>query len=67
MNYARSCGRFSFQPKRLREIIGRCCISGQYIDSDDLQTLSLSDPWLFENGLMEYLKSLAHDYENGKL
>ncbi len=33
----------------------------------NMQTLSLSDPWLFQNGLMDYLKSLAHDYENGKL
>lgn len=38
-----------------------------HLDSDDLQTLSLSDPWLFQNGLMDYLKSLAKDFESGRL
>ncbi|WP_347332983.1 hypothetical protein [Marinimicrobium locisalis] len=38
-----------------------------HMSSDDLQTLSLSDPWLFENGLMDYLKQLAEDYEQGRL
>lgn len=38
-----------------------------HLDSDDLQTLSLSDPWLFQNGLMDYLKILANDFEQGKL
>ena len=38
-----------------------------HLDSDDLQTLSLSDPWLFQNGLMDYLKSLANSYEKGDL
>ena len=33
----------------------------------NLQTLSLSDPWLFNNGLMDYLKKLANDFENNKL
>lgn len=38
-----------------------------HLDSDDLQTLSLSDPWLFQNGLMDYLKILANDFDQGKL
>lgn len=38
-----------------------------HMDSDDLQTLSLSDPWLFQNGLMDYLKSLAESLEKGRL
>ena len=38
-----------------------------HLASDDLQTLSLSDPWLFKNGLMDYLKTLADDYEQGRL
>ena len=38
-----------------------------HMDADDLQTLSLSDPWLFQNGLMDYLKSLADDFEKGRL
>jgi len=38
-----------------------------HMDSDDVQTLSLSDPWLFQNGLMDYLKSLADAFEQGKL
>lgn len=38
-----------------------------HMDSDDSQTLSLSDPWLFENGLMDYLKLLANKYEIGQL
>ncbi|MDZ7924258.1 MAG: hypothetical protein U5M23_09370 [Marinagarivorans sp.] len=38
-----------------------------HMSSDDMQTLSLSDPWLFKNGLMDYLKSLADDFEKGRL
>jgi hypothetical protein len=38
-----------------------------HFDSDDLQTLSLSDPWLFQNGLMDFLKELADKYEQGTL
>lgn len=38
-----------------------------HMSSDDMQTLSLSDPWLFNNGLMNYLKSMADDFEKGKL
>lgn len=38
-----------------------------HMSSEDLQTLSLSDPWLFNNGLMDYLKQLADDYEQGRL
>lgn len=33
----------------------------------NLQTQSFSDPWLFQHGLMDYLKSLADAYEQGKL
>ena len=38
-----------------------------HMASWDLQTLALSDPWLFQHGLMDYLKSLADAYEQGKL
>lgn len=38
-----------------------------HMDSDDLQTLALSDPWLFQNGLMDFLKELADKYEQGAL
>ncbi|QEY16748.1 hypothetical protein D0C16_12675 [Cellvibrio sp. KY-GH-1] len=38
-----------------------------HFDSDDLQTLALSDPWLFQNGLMDFLKELANKYEQGTL
>ena len=27
------------------------------------QTISVSDPWLFENGLMDFLKEIADKYE----
>lgn len=37
-----------------------------HLSPRNLQTLSLSDPWLFKNGLMDYLKSLADDYEQGR-
>lgn len=33
----------------------------------NFQCLQLSDPWLFNNGLMDYLKQLAEDYEQGRL
>ena len=33
----------------------------------NMQTVSLSDPWLFQNGLMDYLKSLADNFEQGRL
>lgn len=38
-----------------------------HLSSDDPQTVSLSDPWLFDNGLMDFLKQLADDYEQGRL
>lgn len=38
-----------------------------YIDSSDMQTLALSDPWLFKNGLMDFLKEVATKYESGEL
>lgn len=31
------------------------------------QTLALSDPWLFKNGLMDFLKDIANRYEQGNL
>lgn len=31
------------------------------------QRLTLPDDWLFEGGLMDYLKELADNYENGQL
>lgn len=34
-----------------------------YISSTSLQTLALSDPWLFQNGLMDFLKEIATQYE----
>lgn len=33
----------------------------------DLQELNLSDRWLFDGGLMDYLKELADQYEQGTL
>lgn len=33
----------------------------------NLQSVSLSDPWLFKNGLIDYLKQLANEYEKGQL
>lgn len=38
-----------------------------HMSARNMQTLSLSDPWLFQNGLMDYLKSLADAFEQGKL
>lgn len=38
-----------------------------HMDPDDPQEMSFSDPWLFQHGLMDYLKSLADAYEQGKL
>lgn len=38
-----------------------------HILSSSPQTFSASDPWLFKNGLMDYLKSLADAYEQGSL
>lgn len=38
-----------------------------YIISSACQKLDLPDPWLFEKGLMDYLKELADLYEQGKL
>ncbi|MGM8227529.1 hypothetical protein ACSV5M_13155 [Cellvibrio sp. ARAG 10.3] len=38
-----------------------------YISSRSLQTLALSDPWLFRDGLMGFLKEIASQYEAGRL
>lgn len=38
-----------------------------HLAARNMQTLSFSDPWLFQNGLMDYLKSLADAVEQGKL
>lgn len=38
-----------------------------YISSTSLQTFTISDPWLFQNGLMDFLKEIADQYETGKL
>ena len=38
-----------------------------HMASWSLQEISFSDPWLFQNGLMDYLKSLADAFEQGKL
>lgn len=38
-----------------------------HMASWSLQELSFSDPWLFQNGLMDYLKELADKYEQGAL
>lgn len=38
-----------------------------HLSSDDPQRVAFSDPWLFDNGLMDYLKQLADDYEQGRL
>lgn len=38
-----------------------------YYGGPDLQELNLSDRWLFEGGLMDYLKKLADKYEQGTL
>lgn len=37
------------------------------IDGTDPQRFSISDKWLFEDGLMDYLKELADKYEQGTL
>ena len=38
-----------------------------HISSISLQTLALSDPWLFKRGLMDFLKEIANKYEAGQL
>lgn len=38
-----------------------------HILDEDHQTLSLSDPWLFNRGLMDFLKEIADKYEQGTL
>lgn len=38
-----------------------------YISSTSLQTLELSDPWLFQGGLMDFLNEIAIKYESGQL
>ena len=38
-----------------------------YISSTSLQTLALSDPWLFHGGLMDFLQEIADQYESGQL
>lgn len=38
-----------------------------HLAARNMQTLSFSDPWLFQNGLIDYLKSLADAVEQGKL
>lgn len=38
-----------------------------HISSISLQTLALSDPWLFKRGLMDFLKEVATKYESGEL
>ena len=38
-----------------------------HLSSDDLQTLSMADPWLFKGGLMDFLKEIADRYEQGTL
>jgi len=34
-----------------------------YISSTSLQTFAMSDPWLFQNGLMDFLKEITTQYE----
>jgi hypothetical protein len=38
-----------------------------HILSSQLQGLSLSDPWLFQGGLMDFFKGVADKYEHGEL
>lgn len=38
-----------------------------YISSTSLQTFTISDPWLFHGGLMDFLKEIADQYESGQL
>jgi hypothetical protein len=38
-----------------------------YISSRSLQTFAMSDPWLFRDGLMDFLKEIADQYESGQL
>lgn len=38
-----------------------------HIGSFAPQTLALSDPWLFDKGLMDFLKKIADKYEQGTL
>jgi hypothetical protein len=38
-----------------------------HFSSDDLQTLAMADPWLFNDGLMDFLKEIADRYEQGTL
>ena len=38
-----------------------------YILASCKQDVSFADPWLFEFGLMDFLKKTAHQYEMGKL
>ncbi len=38
-----------------------------HLSDDDLQGLSLSDPWLFQGRLMDFLKEVADKFERGML
>lgn len=38
-----------------------------FISPQSLQTFAMSDPWLFQNGLMDFLKKIADQYESGTL